>query len=259
MRLLGLALLVAWLSGCTFGVPLGSGPSGPGAAGTSSGKSKYGNPRSYVVFGKRYYVLQSASGFVERGTASWYGPNFHGKRTSSGETYNMHALTAAHKTLPLPTWVKVRNLQNGKSVVVKVNDRGPFKDERIIDLSYAAANKLGVVGPGTAEVEVVALESADSTARAPVRVIPLASPQDAVDEIFIQLGSFGSEQNALELQSELHANDEKPIVISELETGTGTFYRVRLGPLLDVNEAVSVQKRLKRKGYHESRIVIDEE
>lgn len=102
-------------------------------------RSKYGNPDSYVVNGKRYYVMKSSSGYVERGVASWYGNKFHGRRTSSGETYNMYAMTAAHKSLPLPTYARVTNLQNGRSVVVKVNDRGPFLHNRIIDLSYAAA------------------------------------------------------------------------------------------------------------------------
>jgi rare lipoprotein A len=121
-------------------------------------KSKYGNPKSYVVFGKRYYTKASADGHVERGLASWYGKKFHGRRTSSGERYNMHAMTAAHKSLPLPTYVKVTNLKNGRSAVVKVNDRGPFHDKRVIDLSYAAAKKLGVVRHGTAMVEVRAID-----------------------------------------------------------------------------------------------------
>ena len=99
-------------------------------------KSRYGNPESYVVFGKRYYVKDSSKGYVETGIASWYGTKFHGRRTSSGETYDMYAMTAAHKTLPLPTYVEVTNLNNGRSIIVKVNDRGRFHEIRIIDLSY---------------------------------------------------------------------------------------------------------------------------
>jgi rare lipoprotein A len=121
-------------------------------------KSKYGNPESYVVFGKRYYTKDSSKGYVERGLASWYGKKFHGRRTSSGEPYNMYAMTAAHKTLPLPSYARVTNMANGRSTVVRINDRGPFHGSRIIDLSYLAACKLGVVAKGTAMVEVRAID-----------------------------------------------------------------------------------------------------
>ncbi len=132
-------------------------------------KSRIGNPESYVVFGKRYKVMDSARGFRESGIASWYGTKFHGRKTSSGETYNMYNITAAHKHLPLPTFVQVTNLENGKSLVVKVNDRGPFVGDRIIDLSYGAAAKLGVLEKGTARVDIVAIsENIDpSDKRAP--------------------------------------------------------------------------------------------
>jgi rare lipoprotein A len=269
MRLPALLITLFILSACTFGVPIGDRPGS--TTGTDSielnatGKSKYGNPNSYVVFGKRYFVMQTAKGFVQRGTASWYGPDFHGKRTSSGETYNMHAMTAAHKTLPLPTMVRVKNLTNGKTAVVKVNDRGPFVNDRIIDLSQAAAKQLGVIGPGTAEVEITALTATDHKSavnepRPPVRAIPLqtASAEGGAGEIFLQLGSFGSEVNAINMRNRLQAQDEQAILISSIDTGSGTFYRVRLGPLLDVSEAESVQKRLLRKGYQNVRIVVGE-
>lgn len=119
--------------------------------------SPYGNPPEYEVGGVTYHVLESAKGYDKKGIASWYGPDFQGKRTSSGETYDMYAMTAAHKTLPIPTYVEVTNLANGKKVVVRVNDRGPFAKDRIIDLSYIAALKLGIVGHGTARVRVRAL------------------------------------------------------------------------------------------------------
>lgn len=257
MRFLSGICLLLLLSACTFGVPINGKSTNAGQV--SSGKSKYGNPRSYVVFGKRYYVMDSAKGFTQKGIASWYGPNFHGKRTSSGETYNMHAMTAAHKSLPLPTYVRVKNLSNGKSVVVKVNDRGPFAHDRIIDLSFAAAKKLDVVGPGTAQVEISALDSKHSTKRPTVRVVPLKQPGAAPADVFVQLGSFGSESNARTLLNDLQKKNEKPIVISRFHTGKGVFYRVRLGPLLDVSEADSVQKRLLKKGYSKARVVIGEE
>jgi len=121
-------------------------------------RSRYGNPPEYTVFGKSYRVLPTADGYVERGMASWYGTKFHGQYTSSRELYDMYAMTAAHRSLPLPTYVRVTNLQNGRSTVVRVNDRGPFHSDRIIDLSYAAAYKLGIVQSGTAMVEVRALD-----------------------------------------------------------------------------------------------------
>ena len=120
--------------------------------------SKYGNPPYYEVNDRLYHTLSSSAGYVERGIASWYGTKFHGRRTSSGEPYDLYAVTAAHKTLPLPSYVLVTNLNNGRNLVVRVNDRGPFHDERIIDLSYAAAGKLGVLPTGTARVEVRAIQ-----------------------------------------------------------------------------------------------------
>lgn len=123
-------------------------------------RSKFGNPASYVVYGKRYYVKNSSKGFDERGVASWYGTKFHGRRTSSGERYNLYGMTAAMRTLPLPTFVEVTNLRNHKKIIVKVNDRGPFNPHRIIDLSYAAATKLDMLKKGTAFVEVRAIDPA---------------------------------------------------------------------------------------------------
>ena len=159
--------------------------------------SRYGNPESYVVFGQRYYVKKSSLNHVERGIASWYGTKFHGKRTSSGEPYDMLAMTAAHKSLPLPTYAEVTNLKNGRKIIVKINDRGPFKKSRIIDLSYAAAIKLGITKAGTGLVEVRAIDPtqplpaptptpgiiAAQTATTPVLLatpIPLAPPSKIV-------------------------------------------------------------------------------
>jgi rare lipoprotein A len=122
--------------------------------------SRRGNMDEYEQSGRRYRVLDSSHGYDERGIASWYGRDFHGRTTSSGEPYDMHALSAAHRTLPLPSWVRVTNLSNGRSVVLRVNDRGPFADpgRRIIDVSYAAAVRLGMVEAGTASVRVQAIE-----------------------------------------------------------------------------------------------------
>ncbi len=248
--------IVLFLSSCTFGVPIGH--KGGISKIPATEKAKTGNPSSYVVFGKRYYVLDSAQGFVERGTASWYGKKFHGRNTSSGEIYNMHAMTAAHKTLPLPTYVRVKNLANGKSVVVKVNDRGPFIDNRIIDLSYAAANQLGVIGPGTAKVEISTVSSAAGTGRPVVRPIPLTDNAAADVPLFIQTGSFGSEINAQNMIRELQAANEIAVSVSQLDTGNGLFYRVRVGPLFDVDEANAVIRRLNKKGFFATHIVVQE-
>lgn len=137
-------------------------------------RSRYGNPKSYKVLGKRYYVMASAHGYKERGIASWYGKKFHGRLTSNREPYDMFAMTAAHKTLPLPTYVRVTNLDNGRSVVVRVNDRGPFHGGRIIDLSYAAAKKLGISQRGTGHVEVVALDPSQPSRPLRAKAAPAA-------------------------------------------------------------------------------------
>ena len=146
-------------------------------------KSRRGNPDSYVVFGKRYYVMDAANNHVERGIASWYGKKFHGRQTSNGEIYDMYAMTAAHKSLPLPTYVKVTNLENQRAVVVRVNDRGPFHSNRVIDLSYTAAAKLDIVRKGTGLVEVRAIdprvESAPVIAAASVEPAPVIDPSSS--------------------------------------------------------------------------------
>ena len=166
-RLLSLAVVTALLTAGGCG-RLPSRDGGPSYSGDFSSlpnpvphyepPSPYGNPDSYVVDGKRYHVLASSKGYVARGIASWYGTKFHGQRTSNGETYDMYAMTAAHRTLPLPTYARVTNLRNGRSVIVRINDRGPFHSNRIIDLSYAAASKLGIVEEGTGLVQVEAID-----------------------------------------------------------------------------------------------------
>jgi rare lipoprotein A len=251
-------LLVAVSSGCTFGVPIskrGEQQSSSGVPATTP--SQRGNPSSYVVFGKRYYVLDSSEGFVQRGIASWYGTKFHGRQTSSGEVYNMHAMTAAHKTLPLPVYVHVKNLDNGRSTVVRVNDRGPFISGRIIDLSYAAAKKLGVDGPGTANVEISVLSKGESKPSSVVRSIPLA-PEVDESPLFIQMGSFSSQMNAYSMVQTLIAADESSARISQMQTDDGLFYRVRVGPLADVDEANAILTRLRGKGFQTARIVVED-
>lgn len=139
----------------------------PDAVPRSEPRSRSGN-KPYQVFGKQYVPISDAAGYRERGVSSWYGKKFHGRPTSSGEPYDMYAMTAAHRTLPLPSYVRVRNLENGRSVIVRVNDRGPFLNNRIIDLSYAAAAKLGIIGRGTGMVEI---ETVTAGGEAPVQVV----------------------------------------------------------------------------------------
>ena len=179
-----------------------------------------GNPPFYEVFGKRYHVMASADGWVERGTASWYGPGFHAASTSLGERYDMYAMTAAHKTLPIPAYAEVTNLRNGRKVVVRINDRGPFVGDRIIDLSYTAAAKLDMLTAGTAPVEVrVISTAAPARGSAEPPLSPVAPPPPvtvvnapaarATQVMFIQAGVFADHENARRRVESLLAADRK--------------------------------------------------
>ena len=159
------SVMAVVLPGCTVvGYPSGSPSPTPAPASTSRMSPSSNVARSYEVFGETYYVLASADGYVEEGVASWYGDEFHGRSTANGESFDMDALSAAHRTLPFDTWVEVENLENGRRLVVRVNDRGPFAhtDERIIDLSRAAAAELGMLAAGTARVRVRVVSGPDS-------------------------------------------------------------------------------------------------
>lgn len=193
--------------------------------------SKTGN-RPYEALGQRFVPMKSAAGYRERGTASWYGKMFHGRRTSSGEQYDMYAMTAAHPTLPLPSYAKVTNLSNGKSVVVRVNDRGPFLHGRIIDLSYAAAYKLGIIGQGTGHVEVSAItgtepRSASATPREPGHEAPAGATADAAERYYVQFGAFSRSANAQSLVRKLQENG---ISFAHVQQGNDGYFRVRSGP-----------------------------
>jgi peptidoglycan lytic transglycosylase len=231
----------------------------PNAIPKKEPKSRYGNPKSYVVFDKRYYVMESSKGFVEKGIASWYGTKFHGRRTSSGETYDMHAMTAAHKNLPLPTYVKVTNLNNGKHIIVKVNDRGPFHENRIIDLSYTAAIKLDIVKKGTGLVEVRAIEPGQvipesAYSGAPVEV---AAVSNANTGFYIQVGSFSHLVNAENLRLKLGPLAEHLVKISQAVVAGENLYRVRIGPLTDIDLSDSIISKLVNYGVTEHRIVVN--
>jgi rare lipoprotein A len=212
-------------------------------------RSKKGNPPFYTVLGKRYFVMEKAEGYFERGVASWYGPGFHAAATSNGERYDMYAMTAAHKTLPLPAYVQVTNLRNGRSVVVRVNDRGPFKDGRIIDLSYTAASKLGMLKDGTTFVEVRALTPAQKAA-------PPAPPQTP-DALYVQAGAFASEANASRLLEQLRAQGIGKTFVREDSVDGRPLYRVRVGPIPSVNEFDRVLARLRSLGMSDAQLAAD--
>ncbi|WJW75928.1 septal ring lytic transglycosylase RlpA family protein [Thiohalobacter sp. IOR34] len=263
--LLALATIIG-LAGCSGGglVSRDGGPDRyvdvsriPDAVPRHEPRSRYGNPDSYVVRGKRYYVRHSSRGYVERGIASWYGTKFHGRRTSSGEPYDMYAMTAAHKTLPLPTYARVTNLRNGRSVVVKINDRGPFHDNRLIDLSYAAARKLGIVGKGTGLVEVRAITPGEPEARPPLRSASAgAAVHHGSAELYLQVGAFSSRSNAERLRQRLGAL-ARPVHILRGLNRQRTVFRVRIGPLASVEEADRMAENLSHLGIESPHVVID--
>ena len=179
--------------------------------------------KPYTVRGKTYYPLKSAHGFVEVGTASWYGPGFHGKKTANGERYNQYAMTAAHKLLPLGTKVRVTHLGNGRSIIVRVNDRGPFVDDRVIDLSRSAATRLNMMGTGTARVRVQSLGG----------IPQLRENGDMSGPFYVQVGAFADKNNAYKLINILTRSGHK----GRLEFGSNNMWNVQVGPWQDSNGA----------------------
>lgn len=258
------SVVITILSGCSVSYEKDedSGPM-PGSIDVSSipnaiprvePKSRYGNPKSYVVRGDRYYVMNDSEGFVQRGVASWYGKKFHGRRTSSGEIYDMYAMTAAHKTLPLPTYLEVLNLKNGKKIIVKANDRGPFHENRIVDLSYTAAEKLGIVQEGTGLVEIRAINPRTyEQRRAPVTTVVNYGAR----EIYIQAGSFKHLLNAENLHKALAEVDGRLVNISEVIINGQPVYRVRIGPITDIDTADRIVSSLSKHGIEDHRFVFD--
>jgi rare lipoprotein A len=218
-------------------------------------KSRYGNPPFYEVFGKRYYVLASSADYVERGVASWYGPGFHKVRTSTGESYDMYAMSAAHRTLPLPAYVSVTNLENGRSVVVRVNDRGPFVDNRIIDLSYTAAQRLDMLRNGTAMVEVRSLDpTRPLSAAAPT---PPATPIASPAALFVQAGAFADPVNAERLAAKLRGGSYGTIFVRDDVIAGRRMYRVRIGPVPDVPHFDRIVAALAQAGVHDAHLALD--
>jgi rare lipoprotein A len=286
LRALGAALLVLALqTGCSASRAPAEGDAArastvvvprSGPNGINPPRSARGNPPFYDVLGKRYYVRATSDGYRERGVASWYGRDFHGLATSSGEIYDMNELTAAHTTLPIPTWVEVTNLENDRHVIVKVNDRGPFVGNRIIDLSYAAARSLDMVRNGTARVEVRALGSPAADPQpvqariedaAPGRSLidSVVSPaiadtvgaeDRAFQQMFAQVGAFAQRDNAMRFVAQLKASGFANSFVVSDGNGEQTLHRVRLGPLSGDREFDRVTGELRALGL-EAHLVVE--
>ena len=203
--------------------------------------------KPYRINGHTYYPIPSAYGYTETGIASWYGPNFHGKKTSNGETYDMHAATAAHKTLPMNTRLLVENLENGKKTVVRVNDRGPFVKKRIIDLSNAAAKAIGMTKKGTARVRITALGEAETTVRGGRKIEKFLPYQDfTAGEFYVQIGAFTNKRNADRLKNEMLRAGKKA-VSQPYHTGSVTFYRVQVRAGRHLEQAHRLEKELESR------------
>lgn len=236
--------------------------------------AKYGNMSSYVVFGKRYYTMASSRNYEAVGTASWYGTQFHQHKTSSGEPYDMLAMTAAHKTLPLPTYLEVTNLKNHRKIIVKVNDRGPFVSNRLIDLSYVAAKKLGVLGHGTAPVKIKAIDpnrfgyQIELAKNKPLIQHPLqhntfvaqnndrfARMQENISargRMYLQVGAFKNKTRAIELRQRLVALLGTPIKIAT--PSKDDLYRVQVGPIKDLATEDRINNQLLNIGIKANKI-----
>lgn len=212
-------------------------------------KNRFANPASYAVNGETYHVLTSAANYNRRGIASWYGTKFNGKLTSSGEPYNMLAMTAASKVLPIPCFVKVTNLQNGRQIIVKVNDRGPFAPNRIIDLSYVAAKKLDMIKHGTALVDVSAIN-----VNRPMTLHPIHIHRQP--ELFLQIGAFADAANAHELKRHLTEMMREPVRIEIASLNHRPLYRVQVGPLTNVAETDHLKTYFEQRGFNHTVTVV---
>jgi len=224
----------------------------PNAKPRAEAKSAYGNPESYKVMGKRYRVLKTANGYSKRGIASWYGRKFHGRLTSTRERYNMLAMTGASPELPIPCYVRVTNLSNHRSVIVRINDRGPFAPNRILDLSYVAAKKLGYASRGTAYVQVDTVGAKDVHDQPPVfanqRSEPIAITQGRQQiEQYLQVGAFATQARAEQLRQQLRADLQQPVRIATNFRSAAPF-RVQVGPVKSLAEANAIRQVLNAHG-----------
>jgi len=225
-------------------------------------RSRHGNGPVYEVFGQNYKVMNTSYGYQETGVASWYGKKFHGNPTANGEIYDMYQMTAAHKALPLPTYVRVRNLRNNKTIVVRVNDRGPFVDNRIIDLSYSAALKLDMIRDGTSLVEVTAISfdpppQRRQAERSASKAATSVEPQKSSNKIYVQVGAFGDKNNAGRRLNLLREHGINKAFVHEESGRLPALYRVRVGPIAGVDQYDMVVAELERIGINESHLITD--
>ena len=246
-RALALAMLLAGCASHGGGYYKDDGPgdkvppnlaSIPDAVPRSEPPHRYAN-RPYQVFGKNYVPIAASQPYREQGAASWYGKKFHGQKTSSGEVYDMYQMSAAHKTLPIPSYARVTNLANGRSVVVRINDRGPFHSDRIIDLSYAAANKLGYIAAGSARVEVESVTPGQTVAA------PAQEPKNAVEpgNTYIQVGAFSSRENAEDLRGRI-ARQLSWLTDAVQVLSIGNLWRLHVGPYKSNDDARTIAQRI---------------
>ena len=263
VRVSALAVLTLLLTACASTPPRSTEPADrpsrpaqvPDALPRVEPRSSHGNPPFYDVSGRRYLVLSSADGFLERGVASWYGADFHGHNTSSGERYDMYAMTAAHKTLPIPCYARITNLANGRSIVVRINDRGPFVANRIVDLSYSAAMRLDIVRTGTALVELRTIAPGPE----PAPTAPLAGQPStpAPAALYIQVGAYGDQGNAQKVIDRLQSAGVGQVFSLVSTSGSRLLRRVRIGPIATVEQFDQLAARLAVLGYPEAQLAND--
>lgn len=216
--------------------------------------SRGGNKPVYQVWGKTYRVLDTHIGYSEEGIASWYGLKFHGHKTSNGEIYDIYKMSAAHKSLPIPSYARVTNLDNGKSVIVRVNDRGPFHEERLIDLSYAAASRLEITQKGTGRVRVDAIDARSVDNSSPSAVPAVQPARSALaganaEGRFLQIGAFGSADNAEKAQLKLASISGQSVTVVPVDREGQRLHRVLVGPLRAGISVDGLIERLVNAGY----------
>lgn len=208
-----------------------------------------GNMSPYTVNGREYRLVEDHRGFRQRGVASWYGTKFHGRPTSNGEIYSLYEMTAAHKTLPIPLYVRVTNLNNNRSAIVRVNDRGPFHSDRIIDLSYAAAVKLGFADQGTApvEIEVIEPDNSGSVATAPTA------------RYYLQVGAFSQRASAVSLEQSLRRQLDLPVTVASNSDPERVLHRVRIGPFSDFPAVQAAKRQLQQSWNGEPSLIVEDD
>lgn len=255
LRSLPILVLGLTLNGCSVFEPRDAAPSArldastiPDAVPRVDPVTRAGNKNPYRVLGKTYHLLPTSKGYEAEGIASWYGTKFHGRPTANGERYSLYDMTAAHKTLPIPAYARVTNVENGRSTIVRINDRGPFHDDRLIDLSYAAAVKLGFADRGTARVRVEVIDPS-----APDPAPPLREAAASSDRYYLQVGAFKSLESANRLRAELMLSFNQDVQVSASEPEG--FYRVQVGPLDHISKVQALSELLIEAGHGEPRLL----